>query len=148
MAQRFQTLNDLKNDDSGQDRLSAYEQTFSSALSSPFGEGWRLESSDNGTISLHDSTIFEVLRCTGWFGLLTFYGAILISVFAVAKSGFGAGSQDTFLPLMSALLIALLAETFWNTLMGGPNEMGLMTCIGIALAGLNYRDEQTAMQLA
>ena len=148
LSRRFETLNDLKNDASGQDRLIAYEQVFSNSISSPFGEGWRMESVDHGIISLHDSTIFEVLICTGWFGLLAFYGAIVVSLLLIIKSGLNSVSPDSFLPLLAAILIALLAETFWNTMMGGPNEMGLMTCIGIAFAGMNFRDQQTAMQPA
>lgn len=132
LVKRFETFNNLNDDGSGQERLTEYEQVLGASLMAPFGEGWQLESLDNGEISLHDSTAFELLMCTGWFGLATFYVGVISALFMILTRV--SSSQERFFYIIAAILIGLLVETVFNSLMGGAIELGLMTLMGIGLS--------------
>jgi hypothetical protein len=146
VVERFQTLNNLQEDGSGQERLAGYKNVLKVALAFPFGEGWRIEIEGN-PMPIRDSGAAEVLLCTGWFGLVMFYGVLICTIFAILP--YARLSVDPFIPVASALLLALLAETIFNSMMGGSNQLGVMTIIGLGLGATEkYRSEASSARLS
>jgi hypothetical protein len=140
LIERFQTLNNVAQDDSGQERLAGYESVLRSSSTSPFGDGWRIETEGNDAMPIHDSTAAEVVLSTGWFGFVMFYSAITAAIIIMFRDA--RASQNNLAAIICSLLLALLVETTLNSLLGGPTEMALWTCIGIGLAESKY-EEQT-----
>jgi hypothetical protein len=99
VVEKFQTLNNLQEDGSGQERLAGYKDVLKIALAFPFGEGWRIEIEAN-PMPIHDSAAAEVLLCTGWFGLVMFYSTLIVTIFAIVP--YSILSDDTFIPVASA----------------------------------------------
>jgi len=138
VTERLQSLNDADKDTSGQERVAGSESVLASSLSSPLGEGWGIEYENGNAIPMHDSAAVELILCTGWIGFLLFYGALVFGIFEMLK--YNGCSEDRFISIAVALLLALFVETFFNSVVGGSNQLGLMTIMGLGLAATRNLD--------
>jgi O-Antigen ligase len=154
VTDRFKSLNDVSEDGSGQERLAGYDLIVKTPFADPFGQGWRLEAGNSDStrtddsasaggdaMPIHDSSVVEVRLCTGWFGLAMFYGSITAAIVLMFRNA--RTSDDKLIAITCTMLIVLLVETLFNSLLGGPNELGLWTCIGLGLAGCKHAEQST-----
>jgi O-Antigen ligase len=157
VTDRFKSLNYVSEDGSGQERLAGYDLILKTPFADPFGLGWRLESANSDStrtdneastgddaMPIHDSSVVEVRLCAGWFGLAMFYGSIIAAIVLMFRNA--RTSDDKLIAIACTMLLVLLVETLFNSLLGGPNELGLWTCIGLGLAASKHAEQSTVPQ--
>lgn len=157
VTDRFKSLNDVSEDGSSQERLAGYDLILNTPFADPFGKGWRIEAGNNDStrtddgdsasddaMPIHDSTVVELRLTTGWFGLVIFYGSIIAAIFFMFRTA--RTSDDKLIAIACTMLLVLLVETLFNSLLAGPNELGLWTCIGLGLAACKHAEQSIIPQ--
>jgi hypothetical protein len=144
ITKRFETLTDLDDDGSFQQRRQFYLEFLSRAVTNVLGSGIGSSSyvtklSNFGEISggfYGDSGFMQIPFVLGWFGGFLYVAGIisLMTYTFIAK----VPSNDVFLKVSRAIVLMLLAEmVFENTLI---NVMGVCywTFLGMGLAGRRF----------
>ena len=157
MSQRFETLTDVRNDTSFNDRITGYKNVFGGFLTHPFGWGMGVtptisedatgESSfvhGDQSFSLQDSTIAMVLVTLGLAGGLVLFGAL----FPLGRRLFRTPSiHPTYTRTIRAILVALLAESVLNNVFSGPPGFLTWSSVGFCII-LGAVDDQSQPAIA
>ncbi len=134
LGPRFQSLTDVKNDDSANERAAIYSGVIDSLQRSPFGLGIGVENDGGGgdmSDAEHDSTAINLLLSFGILGTVVFGSATAILLWRVASYVPVAKGPVQALP---ALVVALLAESLLNNIITGPIAFLLWMIIGFGCA--------------
>jgi O-Antigen ligase len=140
MSQRFETLSDVRNDDSFMDRIDAYREMFDGFMTTPFGlgmgatpaiaedtviprRGWNQD--------LGDSTVAMIMTTMGLAG-----GLVLVcSLVLLGKQLFhGETVNPAFTQTMQAVLIGLIAEAALDGVVSGPTGFLTWSSVGFCIA--------------
>ncbi len=117
LTSRVQTLNNLKEDGSVNDRVASQQQAIALLKDSPYGLGLGagLDASSKADgpsygvartdVNLSDDGLEEVLLSFGWFGSLVFFGGFATAVFSCFRA-----AQSAELRVLKAGLIAMLTQ--------------------------------------
>ena len=139
ISSRFDSLTDVKHDESANDRAETYQSVIQNLSRSPFGLGIGVEAQGRASVSdaEHDSTIVNMLLSLGVlgsavfaFGLATLFAKILLAE----------GGRDTAgLTALQAALVALMAEAALNNVLTGPVAFLTWSAIGLGYANVEAR---------
>jgi hypothetical protein len=133
---RFQSLTDVKNDESASDRAEAYGALIQGISKSPFGLGIGVESEESGASvsdAVHDSTIVNMLLSLGILGSFVFtfgVGTLFVRILTRVDNG------SPGLISLQASLIALAAEAGLNNILTGPIAFLTWSAIGLGYAAI------------
>jgi O-Antigen ligase len=157
ISDRFQSLTDVRDDVSFNDRITGYKNVFEGFLTHPFGWGMGVtptisedatgESSfvhGDQSFSLQDSTIAMVLVTLGLAGGLVLFGAL----FPLGRRLFRTPSiHPTYTRTIRAILVALLAESVLNNVFSGPPGFLTWSSVGFCII-LGAVDDQSQPAIA
>ncbi len=139
ISSRFDSLTDVKHDESANDRAETYQSVIQNLSRSPFGLGIGVEAQGRASVSdaEHDSTIVNMLLSLGVlgsavfaFGLATLFAKILLAE---------AGRDTAGLTALQAALVALMAEAALNNVLTGPVAFLTWSAIGLGYANAEAR---------
>ncbi len=126
---RVETLSDITNDGSYQERQFLYKALFDEAITTYIGKGLSLGGG-------FDSAVLVMLFELGWIGSIPYIGGLIIVVISIFKSRKKA--SDIFASIIRAIIIsALLYLLAGATMKGGPGML-LWPFLGMGMAGRNY----------
>ncbi len=134
LSPRFQSLTDVKNDDSANERAAIYSGVINSLQRTPFGLGIGVENDGSGgdmSDAEHDSTAINLLLSFGVLGTVVFCSATAILLWRVASYVPITKGPVQALP---AVVVALLAESLLNNIITGPIAFLLWMIIGFGCA--------------
>lgn len=135
LAPRFQSLTDVKHDDSANARVAIYSGVLDSLGRSPFGFGIGVENDGSGNGSMsdaeHDSTAINLLLSFGVVGTIAFCSGLAILLWRVARY---APLHRGSIQALPAVVVALLAESLLNNIITGPIAFLLWIIIGFGCA--------------
>jgi O-antigen ligase len=134
VQKRFETLSDLRNDGSLQDRQSGYEELFDYVISDPLGYGLgAMETVLNGKSEMggRDSGILEILLSLGFPGGAVYFLALAM----VVRSGFAKlGNRTTFEGAAGAIGVAMVCHMVLASISTGFGAVALWGFAGISVA--------------
>lgn len=146
---RFETLYQIEDDSSYQDRMSFYQGFLSQAITNVVGEGIgstgvATKLDNNGQMGRYgnfDSGVMQLPFVLGWFGVFAYVSGLSLLLAQVFRRG---GGRDTFTVVAKAVIVMIGSElVFVNTLVG-PEGMAFWTFLGLALSGRLARSGQAA----
>jgi len=139
---RANTIQNLEEDGSFQDRFALYVQAAPRILQNPLGNGIgstgraaKLENED-GTVVSFDSGIFDVLLSLGWIGSLFYVGgitAIFVSLLQV-----DAESTDQFTIISASIALSFFAMMLFVNMMIGVTGAIAWTFMGMVIASRKH----------
>jgi hypothetical protein len=130
---RVQTLTNLNEDTSFNDRKALYSGMIDTALSSYLGQGMGVI-----TGSL-DSGILALLLTFGWLGSIPYLIGLTMLLSKVAQSN--QHHFDPFMKVTRALSIGVLVVIASNNVLAGIKGMVLWGFLGITMAAYKYHNE-------
>lgn len=133
---RIETISNLQEDNSANSRLGWFNLVIGDALLSFFGEGI---GGDN-----HDSGILNPLFNIGWFGIILYFGGLLISVIRMFCGG--KFNEDPFILASRAIAVAILLEIPLGSPYLEAPGMVLWSAIAIVLAAKKYYSNQRKLK--
>ena len=146
LTHRLESMNNLKDDGSVNDRLQSQREAIQLFLSSPFGLGFGLDSGLHNTgpshgvakmndLAIGDNGIEEVALTMGWFAtvvyLIGFGGAVLIAF----------RSKIPELTIPRAMIFAMIIQIPVLGIFPGPTGFLLWTALGLCYASVSAREE-------
>jgi hypothetical protein len=140
-AARFDTLTDVKHDESANDRAETYASVAQNLTRSPFGLGIGVEGQGNASVAdaEHDSTIVNMLLSLGVLGSLVFaFG--MVTLFARILLA-GSNRDIAGLTALQAAVVALAAEAALNNVLTGPVAFLTWSAIGLGCANVEVRKD-------
>lgn len=130
IVSRLQTLLNIKDDHSANERLEIYASLSNRALTEFIGRGL-------GGEAIIDAGILDVTVTLGWVGLIFFIPSIIL-VFTIVLSPVGAASRDYFIAAAQAIPISIFATIpFNNPFVLLPNVL-FWGFLGILIAAQKY----------
>ena len=140
ITKRLQTLTDISNDTSANERQFAFGLLINDALTELIGRGF-------GGFET-DSAFLVLMIELGWFGATAYVAGFALCVFLVLT--FKTKNGDIFLSTIQAILIKSLFFLLSSPTMRGAHGVMLWSSIGIALAGRKYHQimEQRSVAIA
>jgi hypothetical protein len=138
-AARFDTLTDVKHDESANDRAETYAAVAQSLSRSPFGLGIGVEGQGNASVAdaEHDSTIVNMLLSLGVLGSLVFTFGMVTLFARIVLTGSNGGAAG--LTALQAAVVALAAEAALNNVLTGPVAFLTWSAIGLGWANVEVR---------
>jgi hypothetical protein len=131
---RFDTLTNLKDDQSFSDRSSNYEGNLDRALTEWVGKGL-------GGAGKHvDSAVLETLFSLGWLGTIFYVGGtlfLLINLFLRSEGG-----SDSFASAARGICLSIFVMLIFSSLMVGISGAVFWGFLGIGTAANRYNYEQ------
>lgn len=138
ISKRLETLSDIQNDTSAQDRQGVYKRFFQSGMYNYIGDGIGLnEIVDSGPLSL----VLDL----GWVGTIPYLGSILL--LTTTLMGNLKKQADLFIKLTGAVLIKSTVFFLATRVTSGIHGMFIWSFLGIGLAGQSYFKYQRALQM-
>ncbi|TYQ26958.1 O-antigen ligase domain-containing protein [Pseudanabaena sp. UWO311] len=137
ITKRLETLSDISNDGSFQERQGLYNILFNDALQSYIGRGI-------GVGTGYDSAILVMLFDLGWVGSIPYVGsliALLILIFKSPKT-----TRDIFASIIHAMILQSIFYLFAGASMKGASGMLLWSSLSLALSGRNYYYKSNLLQ--
>jgi len=135
---RFDTLSDLQNDQSFNDRSSNYEGNLNRALSEWIGKGL------GGSGEHIDSAILDTLFSLGWPGTIFYVGGLLfllINLFLQSEGG-----SDSFASAARGICLSIFVMLIFSSLMLGITGIVFWGFLGIGNAANRYNKHQNQNQ--
>jgi hypothetical protein len=134
IGKRTQTLSNVKEDHSFNDRMGNYNRVLGSALLQPVGNGLGLPPVD--------SAVIDIFLAMGWLGAIPYLGGLFLLVFKLSQCS--ERRFDSFVSAATAIsLTQILMLVFGNGLIGVSGVL-LWGFLGIALAAHKYYQHQRA----
>jgi hypothetical protein len=140
LSARFESLSDVKNDDSANERVEAYTALFGGLLTNPFGLGMGATVAvEENKVTVHhgwnqdlgDSTVAMVVTTMGLAGGLV----IAWSLFPLGRRMFREPSvKPVYTHTMQAVFIAMMAEAALDGVISTPTGFLTWGSIGFCLA--------------
>ena len=133
---RLQTLSNVQEDGSYQERAETYNRVLGVALFEPLGNGLGHPA--------FDSTVIDMLLAMGWLGAIPYVGGLVLLLFQLRQCI--ERRFDSFMSAANSISLAMLAQLgFGNGLieLGGLMFWGFL---GIVLAGHKYYQHQRTLQ--
>jgi hypothetical protein len=136
---RFETLYQIEEDASYQDRMSFYEGFLSHAVTNVVGEGLgstgvATKLDNNGQLGRYgnfDSGVMQLPFVLGWFGVFAYLSGLSMLLVQAFRIG---GPRNTFAAVVKGVVVMVGSGLiFVNTLIG-PEGMAFWTFLGLALA--------------
>jgi hypothetical protein len=128
ITKRLQTLTDISNDISANERQIAFGLLINDAISELIGKGF-------GGFET-DSAFLVLMIELGWFGAITYVSGFALCLFLAFT--FKIKNDDLFLSVIRAILIKSLFFLLSAPTMRGAHGVMLWSSIGIFLAGRKY----------
>jgi hypothetical protein len=157
VSQRFESLSNVRSDDSFMDRVDAYRLLFDGFLTNPFGLGMgatpavaeaKIIVHGGWNQDLGDSTVAMIMTTMGLAGgLVLMFSLLPLGWRLFRETSIDAASTR----IMRAVLIALLAEAILDAVISGPT--GFLTwssvgfCIALGIAADDSRSVNAAARL-
>ena len=134
IGKRTQTLSNVQEDHSFNDRMGNYNRVLGSALLQPVGNGLGLPPVD--------SAIIDIFLAMGWLGAIPYLGVLFLLIFKLSQCS--ERRFDSFVSAATAIsLTQILMLVFSNGLIGVSGVL-LWGFLGIALAAHKYYQHQRA----
>jgi hypothetical protein len=140
LSNRFQSLSDVKNDDSFMERVDAYTLLFGGFMTNPFGLGMGATPAvEEAKVTVHhgwnqdlgDSTIATIMTTMGLAGGLV----VACSLLPLGRRLFSeASAQPAYTRTMQAVFIAMIAEAALDAVISTPTGFLTWGSIGFCLA--------------
>jgi hypothetical protein len=144
ISSRIETISNIQEDGSFNDRSSLYNRNLQSAFSNGLGNGlggfWVVDE-DTGAIKTAalDSGILDIFFSLGWFGGIPYLGGLILLLARVVR--FSESRSDIFLRAVRAIGIAACSQLiFANSAIsfGGLITWGFL---GLTIAGHKYHQQ-------
>jgi hypothetical protein len=156
MSLRFESITDVRNDDSFMDRIDAYKALFDGFMDNPFGlgmgatpaiaEGTKVVPTSGWNQDLGDSTVAMIMTTMGVSGgLVVMCSLLLLTRRLFLKESMNPGYSHT----MKAVLFGLIAEAALDGVISGPTGFLTWASVGFCLAfGSAGEESQSATVVA
>jgi len=131
---RFETLTDLKNDQSFSDRSSNYEGNLNKALTEWIGKGL------GGSGEHIDSAVLDTLFSLGWFGTIFYAGGLLLLLIKLFLDS--EGGSDSFASAARGICLSIFVMLIFSSLMLGLSGAVFWGFLGIGSAANRYNKHQ------
>ena len=135
ISNRFDTLSNLEDDTSNNERQATYQALLGPALTNVIGDGIR-----SGNI--FDSAILETLISLGWIGTTFYVSGLFLLLLRLVGSAQIRG--DSFASTVRAITIAMFSQILFGSSMLGLSGMILWGFLGIGLAAQKFHDRPTS----
>ena len=144
ITSRLQSLTNLENDVSANERVGIYEQNFDRALSNLIGNGlgsvWDFNESGQLEAVVVDSGILDTFFTLGWLGALPYIGGLILIIFSLFQ--YNEARFDPFMNTARAIGVSSFAQMVSGSAMLGLAGLVLWGFIGISMAGHRYYQHQ------
>jgi hypothetical protein len=131
---RFETLLDLKKDQSFNDRSTNYEENINKALTEWIGKGL------GGAGEHIDSALLDTLFSLGWLGTIFYVGGQLYLLFALFSQS--EGGADSFASATRGICLSIFVMLIFGSLMLGISGAVFWGFLGIGTAANRYHRYQ------
>ena len=135
---RLQTLTNLQEDGSVNERLRRYAESENSVLTNVIGSGLGTKQVDAGLLAVVDSL--------GWLGTIPYMGGLLILL--INSFRFVEAKFDPFISASRAISLSMLTMTLGNNMMVRFYSVILWGFLGISLAAHKYHQYQKYQALS
>lgn len=135
ISARFDSLSNLEDDTSNNERQATYQALLGPALTNVIGDGIK-----SGNI--FDSAILETLISLGWIGTTFYVSGLLLLLLRLVGSAQIRG--DSFASTVRAITIAMFSQILFGSSMLGLSGMILWGFMGIGLAAQKFYDRPTS----
>jgi hypothetical protein len=129
ISARVETLSDIANDGSLQERQFLYRALIEDAFKTYIGKGLGLSGGFDSAVLV---TLFEL----GWIGSIPYIGSLILLVISIFKSP--KATKDIFASIIRAIIIQSIFYLFAGATMKGAVGMLLWSFLGMGLASRNY----------
>lgn len=131
---RLQSLTNVKDDQSAQDRSNLYSVLSDKALNEYIGKG-------NGTLGPIDSGVLEMILTLGWLGSLPYVGGLLLLLYNLFQ-GSKSSSSDPFASTTRAIALGFLPMLAGSNVIVGISGMVFWGFLGLGMAANKYHQHQ------
>ena len=131
ISDRFDSLSNLEDDTSNNERQATYRALLGPALMNVIGDGIK-----SGNI--FDSAVLETLISLGWIGTTFYVSGLFLLLFRLVGSAQIRG--DSFATTARAITIAMFSQILFGSSMLGLSGMVLWGFMGIGLAAQKFYD--------
>ncbi|WP_250124087.1 O-antigen ligase family protein [Chroococcidiopsis sp. CCMEE 29] len=149
ISTRVESLYNIKDDVSFNERSETYEQKLNIALSNGLGSGMGgiYSINDKGVLGVIvlDSGILDMFFTLGWFGAIPYVGGVtllLLSLFQGNENRF-----DSFASAARAISVSVFAQLMFGSVMLGLPGLMLWGFLGISMAARRYYQYQHSVVL-
>jgi len=138
---RIESLSNVKDDTSYQERAAGYSVLLDLALSEFLGKGMggKIENNNTG-LGSNDSGILTMLFSLGWFGTIPYLCGMVLLFFKLFQSS--EGQFDAFVSAARAIALGTFSQISLNVVMTGSLGLVLWGFAGIAMAAQKYYSYQ------
>ena len=143
ISKRLQTLSNIQEDGSFNDRQGAYQANLDTALGSWLGSGLGANWVNRGGVLeqvVIDSGVLDTLFTLGWVGTIPYFSGLILLFFRVMKSV--EGRSDAFMSAARAVSFAFCAQLIFGSAIIGFSGILLWAFLGISFAADKYHYHQ------
>jgi hypothetical protein len=135
---RIESLSNVKDDTSYQERAAGYSVLLDLALSEFLGKGMgsKIEDNNNTGLGSNDSGILSMLFSLGWFGTIPYLSGMVLLFFKLFQSS--EGQLDSFVSAARAIALGTFSQISLNVVMTGSLGVVLWVFLGISMAANKY----------
>lgn len=146
ISERIETISNIQEDQSFNDRSNNYDEKLGIALSSVLGKGiggtWIIDKDGKLVNIVLDSGILDTFFALGWFGAIPYLGAM---IFILINSFQGSETRhDTFACTARSASLGIFFQMIFSSLMLGLSGVTLWGFMGLAMAAKKYNSSQIA----
>jgi hypothetical protein len=138
ISPRLETLSNVKEDNSFQDRVSMFNLLLSRALTSVVGDGLG-GAADIG----NDNGFLTLLFSLGWIGSVPYLVGVLSAFIRLVKSS--SISTDLFVGSCLAIALGSFSQITMNVVTSGFIAVTLWVFLGAGMASVKYQNSQQSM---
>jgi hypothetical protein len=131
---RFESLTDLQNDQSFNDRSGNYEENLNKALTEWLGKGL------GGSGEHIDSAVLDTLFSLGWLGTVFYAGGLLLLLIKLFLDS--EGGSDSFASATRGICLSIFVMLIFSSLMLGLSGAVFWGFLGIGTAANRYNQYQ------
>jgi hypothetical protein len=138
ISPRLETLSNVKEDNSFQDRVSMFNLLLSRALTSVVGDGLG-GAADIG----NDNGLLTLLFSLGWIGSVPYLVGVISAFIRLVKSS--SISTDLFVGSCLAIALGSFSQITMNVVTSGFIAVTLWVFLGAGMASVKYQNSQQSM---
>lgn len=143
ISTRVSTLGDLSSDGSFRTRLAAYQGVAGRIFTDPIGYGLggaagsaQKVGNDYSAAGVLDSALLAIPLELGWLGAILYFGGLGLLCVRMLRAPRPPG--DTFFPIASGIVMAMVALLFWGKTHMAAGGMVLWSFLGLTVAAGTY----------
>jgi hypothetical protein len=141
---RFETISNLKEDHSFNARAAHYEADLDLALSNGLGNGiggvYFINNKGLLEKVVLDSAILDIFFTLGWFGAIPYLSGMILLLFNLFQGS--QGRFDSFASAARAIVLGILAQLVFSSVMLGLSGMVFWGFLGMGVAARKYYQHQ------